>query len=103
MIYCEDINGFIERFGNDFSIFTTDRAYFNAVSMCILQIGELANALSEEFRGQTKGEIPWRMIRGTRNLLAHAYGEVDERILWETVVNDIPVLLEFCKRVLKIN
>ena len=37
--YCEDIEAFIERFGRDFQIFTEDRAYFNAVAMCILQIG----------------------------------------------------------------
>ena len=100
-VYCEDIKAFTERFGNDFNTFTSDRAYFNAVSMCILQIGELANALSEEFRESTKDEIQWKMIRGTRNWLAHAYGEVDESMLWETVTNDIPVLAAFCKNIIE--
>ena len=95
--YCEDIAAFVERFGKDFRVFTEDRAYFNAVSMCVLQIGELANALSEEYREETKNKVPWKMIRGTRNWLAHAYGEVDEAILWETVINDIPALLAFCE------
>lgn len=98
--YCEDIIGFVERFGKAFNVFTADRAYFNAVSMCILQIGELANSLSEDFREETKIEIQWKQIRATRNLLAHAYGEVDETVLWETVINDIPVLLDFCNKVL---
>ena len=40
------------------------------------------------------------MIRGTRNWLAHAYGEVDETVLWETVINDIPAVLAFCEKVL---
>lgn len=31
--YCEDIAGFIDRFGKDFDKFINDRAYFNAVSM----------------------------------------------------------------------
>lgn len=35
-IYCKDIAGFIERFGRDYDIFIRDRAYCNAVSMCIL-------------------------------------------------------------------
>ena len=51
--YCADIAGFIQRFGRDYSIFISDRAYYNAVSMSILQIGELANGLSEEFRELT--------------------------------------------------
>ena len=95
-VYCEDIKRFIDRFGENYDVFTQDRAYFNAVSMCILQIGELANGLSEEFREQTKNEMPWGMIRGMRNWLTHAYAETDESIIWETAVNDIPQLLAFC-------
>lgn len=50
--YCRDIACFIERFGKDYDIFIQDKAYSSAVSMCILQIGELANGLSSEFREQ---------------------------------------------------
>ena len=52
--YCQDIAGFIERFGNNYNTFTQDRAYTNAVSMCVLQIGELANSFSTEFREEIK-------------------------------------------------
>lgn len=97
-VYCEDIFQFMDRFGRSYETFITDRAYFNAVSMCILQIGELANGLSDDFRNLTKGEIPWSMIRGMRNWLAHAYTAVDERVMWDTIENDIPVLREFCRR-----
>ena len=95
--YCEDIEAFIERFGRDFQIFTEDRAYFNAVAMCILQIGELANSLSEEFRQNTNTQIPWRMNRGMRNVLAHSYGEIDEEVICETANHDIPRLKAFCE------
>lgn len=98
--YCKDIAAFIDRFGKDYNIFVQDRAYFNAVSMCILQIGELANGLSAEFREGTKGKMPWGMIRGMRNWLAHAYTEMDESVIWETAANDIPSLLQFCEDVL---
>ena len=94
--YCEEIGSFIERFGKDSRTFTTDRAYFNAVSMCILQIGELSNSLSEEFRAETSGVIPWVNIRGMRNIVAHNYGSLDEKLVWETATKDIPGLLEFC-------
>ena len=95
--YCEDIAQFIDRFGMDYDTFTSDRAYFNAVAMCILQIGELANGLSDEFREGTKDKMPWGMIRGMRNWLAHSYAEMDEKILWETACNDIPKVLAFCR------
>ena len=91
---------FIERFGEDFDTFTHDRAYFNAVSMSVMQIGELANGLSDAFREETKDAMPWGMIRGMRNWLAHAYGEIDESVIWETAVSDIPKLLRFCDSVL---
>jgi len=35
-----------------------------------------------------------------RNWLAHAYAEMDEMIVWETVTNDIPDLLKFCQKIL---
>lgn len=57
--YCEDIADFIGRFGRDYDTFINDRAYSNAVAMCVLQIGELANSLSPEFRGETEDQMPW--------------------------------------------
>ena len=101
--YCDDIAQFIQRFGKSYDIFIHDRAYFSAVSMCILQIGELANGLSPEFREETKHEMPWGMIRGMRNWLAHAYGEMDENIIWETATNDIPQLLAFSNQTIENN
>lgn len=100
-IYCKEIAGFIERFGEDYNCFTQDRAYFNAVSMCILQIGELANGLSADFCERTKGRMPWAMIRGMRNWLAHAYAQMDEAVIWETATHDIPALFRFCEEMLK--
>lgn len=101
MTYCEDIKSFINRFGRDYETFITDRAYFNSIAMCILQIGELSNGLSEEYRESTKQYMPWGMIRGMRNWLAHAYNEIDESVIWETATNDIPKLMDFCKNELK--
>jgi len=94
--YCTDIESFIDRFGKDFEVFINDRAYFNAVSMCILQIGELSKNLSEEYRNETEKKIPWSNIKGMRNIVAHDYGSLDEELVWETAINDIPALNQFC-------
>lgn len=99
--HCQDIVMFIERFGNDFNVFTQDRAFFNAVAMSIMQIGELSNGLSDAFQEDTKDQMPWKDIRGMRNLLAHSYGEADESIVWDTAIQNIPELLDFCNSILK--
>ena len=89
-------------FGKDYNTFVNDRVYFNAIAMSVLQIGELANGLSDEFKNATSNEIPWRMIRGMRNVLAHAYGEIDEDALWATIINDIPIIRNFCNSYLSV-
>jgi uncharacterized protein with HEPN domain len=67
--------------------------------MCILQIGELAGRLSNEF-SFAHSDIPWRSIKGMRNIAAHAYGNISIPDVWETVINDIPKLREYCTLIL---
>ena len=37
--------------------------------------------------------IPWRAIIGMRNRLIHAYFAINTTIVWQTVTQEIPVLL----------
>ena len=48
--------------------------------MCIIQIEELANRLSDETK-ESNSSIPWRAIRGMRNLHTHDYENVDMEIV----------------------
>ena len=95
--YCDDISSLIKRFGSSYDSFISDTAYQKAAAFCILQIGELANGLSDEFRAGTSGEIPWRSIRGMRNVVVHNYGSISTDMLWNTMTNDIPLLRKFCE------
>ena len=45
--------------------------------------------------------IPWRAIKDTGNFYVHCYGSVDLQSVWETLVQDIPVLHEACNKLLK--
>ncbi len=94
--YCEDITDAIKRFGNDFTIFNNDKDYFNSVSMSLMQIGELSIGLSDDFKERTKAQMPWGLIRGMRNMFAHAYASIDKISIWETAVDNIPELTNFC-------
>ncbi len=89
--YCNDIHTLMDRFDRDFEQYKKDISFQYACNMCIIQIGELANRLSDEIKEANK-EIPWRAIRGMRNLHAHDYENVDLEIVWNTLLEDIPAL-----------
>jgi uncharacterized protein with HEPN domain len=61
------------------------------------RFGELTIKLSQEFKDD-HNEIPWRAIRGMRNVVAHEYGNIDEETVWETAENGTEELKEFCLR-----
>ena len=100
--YCIEIGNTICRYGNDFSVFDHDPDYQRSIAFSILQIGELAGRLSDEYRIATSRRIQWGPIKGMRNLVAHSYGSMSREIIWETATVDIPSLLAFCNDQLEI-
>ena len=93
--YCIDSEDTVQRFGDSYEAFSRDKAYRNACAMCILQIGELAGHLSADFRA-AHADMPWKAIRGMRNVVAHAYADISFQTTWDTIKNDIPALKNFC-------
>ena len=59
----------------------------------MIQISENAKKLTEEYKMEHAG-IPWKAIYGLRNRIVHDYGNVDLEVVYETLTNDIPELLE---------
>ena len=95
--YCNDMDMLYERFGDDFEHFTSDRAYYYALSMCLYQISELIiRVKTPELKEQISSELPWNEIRAFRNVLAHGYGTVNDRLMWSTAQEDIPKVEELC-------
>lgn len=99
--YCRRIAATVERYGKDYDTFLSDGDYFDSVSMKIMQIGELAGGLSDEFREKTKAQMQWGAIRGMRNFFAHTYAAMDKKVIWDVAVLDIPGLLSFCDRIIE--
>ncbi|MBQ0110326.1 MAG: DUF86 domain-containing protein [Oscillospiraceae bacterium] len=97
--YCTEIDDAHLKFGKSYDSFKNDTVYKNAVSLCIMQIGELSNHISEDFKAKNDF-IPWREIRGMRNVVAHEYGNIDTEIVWETATENIAQIKEFCERIL---
>ncbi len=98
--YCLDIETAIARFGQSYEEFVSDKDFHDVVAFRILQIGELAGSLSDEFRSETDGEMNWQQIKAMRNIVAHHYGKIELRIVWNVAANDIPSLKAFCERLL---
>lgn len=95
--YAEQIDEANTMFNASEEELKNNSVYRNAVALCILQIGELANRLTEDYRAMTEAQIPWRAVRGLRNIVAHHYGKIDYKSLWETIDRDIPALRKFCE------
>lgn len=94
--YCNQIETAHADFGKSKERFIESTTYQNAVSMCILQIGELVNRLTDDFKAE-HSNIPWHKIRGMRNFVAHEYGSIDFDIVWYTATNSIVDLKFFCE------
>lgn len=56
-------------------------------------IGEAARRISEEMRIALP-DLPWSDMIGMRNVIIHEYDDVDLFIVWETIHNDLPKLID---------
>jgi uncharacterized protein with HEPN domain len=79
--------------GLTFDQFAADARTVDAVSYAIVVIGEAAKAVPEAVT-RAAPEIPWADVRGMRNRVAHEYFGVDVKVLWQTVHDDLPPLIE---------
>ena len=62
-------------------------------------IGEAANHVDESVRDGNPA-IPWEQIISMRNRLVHAYHDVNMDIVWKTVQEDLPQLVERLEQIL---
>lgn len=82
--------------------FCADEDLIQIVCFNILQIGELAKGLDMQFV-QRYNQVPWRLIKGTRDKVAHGYGTIDIDRVWGTAKKDIIPLKEYCVLLLQTN
>lgn len=59
----------------------------------MIQISENAKKLSDDYKLSHR-YVPWNALSGMRNRIVHDYGNVDLNVIYETLKNDIPELLE---------
>jgi len=98
--YCNDVDEFIEQYGNTYEALIGNKSYKYSISLCILQIGELADKLTDSFK-EKYANVPWLTIKNMRNIVAHEYEKFDYEIVWETMQLNIPELRDYCQVALK--
>lgn len=62
-------------------------------------VGEAAARTTETTRSEIPG-VPWNQVVGMRNRLVHAYFDVDQDILWNTVEKAFPDLAKVLRAAL---
>lgn len=78
--------------GMDFVSFKGDDKSIRAVEMNFIIIGEAANQIPEEIE-EKYTTIPWSLMRAMRNRIVHVYFRIDEKLMWDTIQNDLPPLV----------
>jgi len=71
----------------------TDRMLSRAIVRDIEIVGEAATYVSSATRDMLP-RIPWPHVVGMRNRLIHGYFDVDLDRVWDTVVDDLPSLMQ---------
>lgn len=97
--YCLRLIEANEYFGDDRAKFASCSPYQDSCALCLIQIGEAVNKLSDEFKAANMS-ISWHAVYGMRNHLVHGYHMFDEEIVWDAIHADVPKLLDFCQSIL---
>ncbi len=82
-----------------FAEFCQDRRTIKATLYSLAVIGEAAANLLPEV-ATLYPQIPWKQMRGMRNITVHEYFQVDLTIIWETIQSDLPMLYSSLKELI---
>lgn len=72
----------------------------DAVLHRFVVIGEAASHLSPELT-DAHPHLPWRKMRDMRNYVAHVYFQVEPQVVWQTIHEDLPPLIEPLQEMLR--
>ena len=95
-LYLSDILnsiGKIERYtaGMSYEQLIVDELTFDAVVHNWRIIGEAVKNIPPEVR-DCYPQVEWRKIAGLRDIIAHAYFTIDDRIVWDIIENKLSTL-----------
>ncbi|AUD05286.1 HepT-like ribonuclease domain-containing protein [Spirosoma pollinicola] len=68
-----------------------DQVYYNASWALLLVIGEDSKKLAKELKNDYPA-VPWRLLSGTRNFLAHEYRALNQQLIFDIIRQNLPSL-----------
>ncbi len=84
----DDINSYKKEFKTIENLLNSKLGY-DAVCMCIMQIGETLNKLSDDFKNENN-DLPYKESYLTRNYIAHDYEGISKIILESIIREHLP-------------
>lgn len=85
--------------GMTFEEFAADDRTVDAVIRNFLVIGEATRHVPDHVR-KSVPRVPWKLMEGIRHILVHDYDTVRLDVVWKTVVEDLPALIDPLQRML---
>jgi len=82
--YCGDM---------DVDTFCQDQKTLDAVQRRFILIGEAARHIPEHVTDKYDS-VPWREMRDMRNFAVHVYWGVTPEVIWDTIQQDLPSLID---------
>lgn len=76
-----------------------DRMLALALVKDIEIIGEAASRVSAACQARSP-QVPWSQMIGMRNRLTHTYFEIDLDIVWQVVIDDLPLLIAELEKII---
>ena len=89
--------------GKNWSDYTYDDLLKSAVERQFEIIGEALNQLSRRDRSVCQEITGYQRAIAFRNILIHGYAEIDDEVVWQVLVNDLPQLLSDVPELLTAN
>lgn len=80
----------------DRASFESDRDESDLAAFRLGHIGEISRKISQGVRDRYP-QIDWRSIYSMRNVIAHDYGAILPRLLWNVIAKDLDILAEPCR------
>jgi uncharacterized protein with HEPN domain len=109
--FCNRIEKTIERFGSNYEAFQTDTDFYDSLFMKMVQLSELTKTVDKAYQEATSDKVPWSNILGSLNHIREGFmaphhfsvlGIMDDKLLWNSAITDIPKLKTFCEEELSL-
>ena len=73
------------------------------LSLALVRLLEIICEAASKVSPEKKANLPqiyWKQITGMRNRIAHAYFGIDLDVVWQTIVEDLPLLISELEKII---